>query len=236
MSVNRVNQPQRLEIRIGKNITGKARVIFENRSVTVSGGYLSDQIQALGSQVYMIDLNSKERASKPVTKSLIRDPGFEDISSPGIPASCYTKTGSDRGVTFFLDSREAFEGNHSLRVITPEDNKSVSLRFFPFSVSAGASYTISIWAKSDPEQRLLIPPAKGDVRLKKEKQMPQYVEILLGEFGCARFIPDKEWRRYMTFVSIPADTLPSFKTNLVLKMPGHGVAWFDQLNVYEDKR
>ena len=236
MVVNRVNEPRKAEIRIGRYVTGKARVMFENRSVTVSGGYIADQIQAFGSQVYMVDLNSKEETFKPSMKSLIRDPGFEDISSPGIPASCYAKTGGDRGATFFLDSRESFEGNHSLRIITPEDDKSVSLRFFPFSVSAGGSYTISIWAKSDPEQRFLMLPAKGEVLLKREKQMPQYVEILLGEFGRARFIPDKEWRRYMTFVTIPADTLASFKTNLVLKMPGQGVAWFDQLNVYEDKQ
>ena len=65
--------------------------------------------------------------------------------------------------------------------------------------------------------------------------MPQYVEILLGEFGRARFVPDNEWRRYVTFVTIPTDTLASFKTNLILKMPGHGVAWFDEVKVYEEK-
>jgi hypothetical protein len=236
MAVNRLNEPGRLEIRIGRYVNCKARVLFENRFVTVSGGYFNDQIQAFGSQIYMVDLNSKEKDSKTGTKGLIKDPGFEDTSSTGIPASCYAKTGGDRGATFFLDSRESFEGNHSLRIITPEENKSVSLRFFPFTASAGASYTISIWAKSDPEQRFLPLALKDNTSSKKEKPMPQYVEILLGEFGGARFIPDKEWRRYMTFITIPADTLPSYRTNLVLKMPGQGVAWFDQLNVFEDKR
>jgi hypothetical protein len=65
--------------------------------------------------------------------------------------------------------------------------------------------------------------------------MPQYVEILLGDFGRARFVPDKEWREYVTFVTIPNDTLARFKTNLILKMPGNGVAWFDQVKVIEDK-
>ena len=65
--------------------------------------------------------------------------------------------------------------------------------------------------------------------------MPQYVEILLGEFGRARFIPDNLWREYVTFVTIPIDTLARFKTNLILKMPGQGVAWFDQVKVTEDK-
>jgi hypothetical protein len=38
----------------------------------------------------------------------------------------------------------------------------------------------------------------------------------------------------MTFVTIPVDTLASFKTNLILKMPGQGVAWFDEVKVLED--
>jgi hypothetical protein len=236
MVVNRVNEPLKAEIRMKRYINGKAIVLFENRSVTVSGGYFSDQIQAFGSQVYMVDINPDKQNAKFNPKNLIRDPGFEDISSPGIPASCYAWTGDARGATYFLDSREHYQGNHSLRVLTPEDNKSVSLRFFPFLVKAGASYTISIRVKSDPEQRLFMLQTQSNVPQDKEKQMPQYVEILLGSFGRARFIPDKEWRRYITFVTIPNDTSASFKTNLVLKMPGQGVAWFDQLNVIEDKQ
>jgi hypothetical protein len=57
----------------------------------------------------------------------------------------------------------------------------------------------------------------------------------MGVFGKARFVPDKEWRRYMTFITIPADTLRSVRTNLLIRMPGQGVAWFDDLKVYEEK-
>jgi hypothetical protein len=67
-----------------------------------------------------------------------------------------------------------------------------------------------------------------------KEPVPQYVEILLGEFSRARFVPDNEWRRFVTFVTIPGDTLASFKTNLILKMPGQGVAWFDEIKVIED--
>jgi hypothetical protein len=81
----------------------------------------------------------------------------------------------------------------------------------------------------------MLPPGETD-RLNSQKQMPQYVEILLGEFAHARFVPDGEWREFVTFVTIPADTLAKFKTNLILKMPGKGVAWFDQLRVFEEKR
>jgi hypothetical protein len=40
----------------------------------------------------------------------------------------------------------------------------------------------------------------------------------------------------MTFVTIPADTLARFKTNLILRMPGKGVAWFDEVKVTEDNK
>ena len=57
----------------------------------------------------------------------------------------------------------------------------------------------------------------------------------MGDFGRARFAPDSTWRRFVTFVTIPTDTLSSFKTNHILKMPGQGVAWFDELKVFEEK-
>ncbi len=234
MAVNKINGPVGAVIRINGVNNGKAGLLFENRSVTVTGGLITDQLAPFGSQVYLINLKTEKPALTASNTNLIKDPGFEDVSSPGIPSACYARPGGDRGATYFLDTREHYEGNHSVRIITPEKNKSVSLRFFPFTVKAGATYIISIRAKSDPEQRLFILPTEEDVLLNGKKQMPQYVEILLGEFGRARFVPDKEWRRYVTFVTIPVDTLASFKTNLILKMPGQGVAWFDQVKVLED--
>ena len=78
-------------------------------------------------------------------------------------------------------------------------DKGISLRLFPFPVKAGASYAISIWAKSDPEQRLSSVTDQDSVRHNNKNMNPQYVEIELGAFGKARFVPDQEWRRYMTF-------------------------------------
>jgi hypothetical protein len=65
--------------------------------------------------------------------------------------------------------------------------------------------------------------------------MPQYVEILLGEFARARFIPDGKWRQYITFVTIPEESPAKMRLNLILKMPGQGVAWFDEIKIIEDK-
>src|SRR5450759_4130525 len=235
MAVNKMNEPVSTSFRVTGLYTAQARVLFENRIVSLKGVVITDQLAALGSQVYLINIKPEKQISDGLNTNLILDSGFEDLSGPGLPSACYARPGGDRGATYFLDSREYFEGNHSLRIITPEENKSLAIRFFPFYVKAGASYTISIWAKSDPERRLFYVTNQEKSRLYGKKEIPQYVEILLGEFGRARFIPDKEWRQYVTFVTIPNDTLAKFKTNLILKMPGQGIAWFDQVKLTEDK-
>jgi hypothetical protein len=236
MAVNKINQPVNAVISINGVNSGTARLLFENRSLSVNGGVISDQISPFGSQVYLISLKPDMSVKESSYPNLIRDQGFEVVSSPGIPSACYARPGGDRGATYFLDTREHYEGNHSLRITTPVEGKSLAIRFFPFLVRAGASYTISIWAKSDTEQRFFAEASQGNGRLSETKPMSQYAEIILGEFSRARFVPDKEWRRYVTFVTIPVDTLASFKTNLILKMPGQGVAWFDEVKVFEEKR
>jgi hypothetical protein len=235
MAVNRINEPVSASFRVSGINASKARVLFENRFVQVKGGIISDQLASLGSQVYLISIKAEKPVSESTVTNLIKDTGFEDLSSPGLPSACYVRPGGDRGATYFLDTRDFYEGNHSLRMITPVENKSLAIRFFPFVVKAGASYTISIWAKSDPERRFFPVTNPENTRLYRKTEMPQYVEISLGEFSRARFVPDSRWREYVTFVSIPEDTLAHFRTNLTLKMPGQGVAWLDQVKVTEDK-
>jgi hypothetical protein len=234
MAVNKRNRPQSVDIRIQGINNSKARVLFENRSVRIQSGVITDQLSPFGSQVYLINIKPEKRTTRSSNLNLIKDPGFENLSSPGIPSACYARPGGDRGATYFLDPREHYEGKHSVRIITPRQNQGPALRLYPFKVNAGSSYTISIWAKSDPEQRFHNVTKHDNSRLYK-KEMPQYVEMILGDFVRARFIPDNEWRRYVTFFTIPADTLASFKMNLILKMPGQGVAWFDKLKVHEEK-
>ncbi len=233
MVVNKVNQPVNSMIRIIGVNNAKARLIFENRTINVSGGIINDQLAALGSQVYMIDLKPEKRNPE-TTDNLLKDHGFEDMTSPGIPSACYARPGGDRGATYFTDPREHYDGSHSLRLITPQENKSISIRFFPVKVKSGATYMISLWAKSDPEQRLSNAAFDKTSRLYQKNNMPQYAEVSFGDFGISRFIPDKEWRRFVTFVKIPSDTTASFKTNLILRMPGQGVGWFDEVKVMEE--
>jgi hypothetical protein len=219
IAINRVNSPQRADIYISGTSPKIARVLFENRTIPVYSGAFSDYLPAFGSQAYLLNLQPLKEAIKPFKGNLIPDPGFEDIASTGIPASCYSWNEGDRGSTYFLDSREHLEGNHSLRLTTPRENKGTRLRFFPVKILKGRSYTLSIWAKTDSVLYM-----KGNT---------PFFELGLGEYGSKRFYPGNEWRQFVTFVTIPSDTIPSPRTNAILRMPGKGTAWFDMIQVFE---
>ncbi|HUX97834.1 MAG TPA: hypothetical protein VMV47_19035 [Bacteroidales bacterium] len=232
IAVNKKNEPLASSIRIKGIVSNKAKVLFENRTITISDGVIYDHLPPYGAQTYMIDLNLSDRVSTSGGNNLIKDPGFESVFSPGVPTACYARPGGDRGATYFTDSREYFDGNHSLRLVTPKEGASAGIRFFPCQVKAGSSYMISLWAKSDPEQRFNSSFDHPDNP--ETKNSPQYAEISFGEFATARFVPEKEWKRFVTFVTIPSDTTEKVRTNLILSMPGQGVAWFDQIKVIEE--
>ena len=223
LAVNKTNAPVRTVFSIHQSFKGKAKVIFENRFVTMSGGSFSDVISSYGSQAYLIDRYPIKETLKPWKGNLILDPGFEDISSPGVPSACYVRGNVERGATYFLDSREYIEGYHSLRLITPTDNGSAKMRFFPVSVRPGATYMVSVWAKTDIEQ----------IHDKINNSKPKCFEISMGDFGIARFSMGSDWQQFVTFVTIPYFCDIPSKTNLILQMPSSGVGWFDMLQVSE---
>lgn len=225
LAVNKANIPVRTDFTIDIPFSGRAKVLFENRNISLSSGSFTDNIAAFGSQAYLISIKQKRDTLTRWKDNLIKDPGFENISSPGVPASCYAWNNGDRGATYFLDSREHFEGNHSIRLVTPTENGSARLRFFPVKVMAGRTYCISIRAKNDPESGLL----KDNTSNK-----PRYFEISLGGFGSTRFELSPEWKEFVTSVTLPypVEDLPA-KLNVVLQMPSAGTAWFDMLQIVE---
>lgn len=227
IAANKTNLPQRVDIH-GSWKEGKtAQVIFENRSIPLSTGVLSDYLSAFGTQAYLIRLKKEEDKVMQYRRNMIKDPGFEDISSPGTPASCYAWNEGDRGATYFLDSKEHYEGNHSLRMTTPSDNMGSRLRFFPIKLTSGKTYAVCIWAKNDNDT---IP---GTEKSNSTNAASPWFEISLGEFGSAKFYPSNEWHQFVTFVTIPPGNPATLKANVVLRMPGKGTAWFDMLQVFE---
>jgi hypothetical protein len=219
IAVNKVNSPRKVDINISGTTLNSARVLFENRSVPVYSGAFSDYLPAFGSQVYLINIQPRKEAIIPFRDNLIRDPGFEDISSVGVPAACYSWNEGDRGSTYFLDPREHLEGNHSLRLVTPQVNKGTRLRFFPVQITKGRSYILAIWAKTDS-----VLYDKGETPI---------FELGMGDYGSERFYPGNEWKQFVTSVTIPSDTIPSPRANAILRMPGKGTAWFDMIQVFE---
>src|SRR5665811_353237 len=81
MAVNKINEPVSASIRITGVYNGKARVLFENRSVTVNGGILHDQLAAFGSQVYMVSIKPEMPAS---TSSNINPVSYTHLTLPTI--------------------------------------------------------------------------------------------------------------------------------------------------------
>lgn len=227
MAVSTVNEYLSSSIKVAGLASGKARVLFENRTVSFASGTLKDQVAPFGTKFYLVEKPEGKDIMNTASVNLIKDPGFEDLTTPGIPSACYARAGGDRGSTYFLDTRESVDGYSSLRLITPLENLGAGVRFYPVSVKAGKSYAISLWAKADPEQHFNAEISK--------KQLPQYAEIQFGSFKRARFVPDAKWREYVTFVTIPSDTTATVRTNLLLRMPGQGVGWFDVVKVIEEK-
>jgi hypothetical protein len=233
LAVNTSNKPQKIDIIVGRSTSGTADVIFENRQVHLSSGVLSDFIQAYGSQAYVINNNPVPEKIIPFRGNMITDPGFENLSSPGVPSACYAWNEGDRGATFFTDSREHYEGFHSLRLITPKDKMGTRLRFFPINVKYGRTYMITVWAKADPG-----PVAQGGKNqipasiAGQDRKFP-YFEIGFSGLGYKRFELNSDWNLFVTSVTIPADTLVPLRTNVMLRMPGSGTGWFDLLQVFE---
>ncbi len=220
MAVNTINQPLRFSVQIGCPATSTANVLFENRQVKISSGVFEDLIPALGSQVYLIGKGS-EKAQATFRGNMMRDPGFEDASSPSVPASCYAWNEGDKGATFFLDPREHFEGKNSLRIITPATNAGPRMKFFPVRIIAGRTYGISVMAKSDSTVQ----------HPDSCKNCSPCFELGIAGLSRKRFMPGNEWQEFVTFVTIP-DDVESPKINVVLRVPCEGVVWFDMLQVF----
>ncbi|MFN8240120.1 MAG: hypothetical protein U0X39_05125 [Bacteroidales bacterium] len=231
VAVNKKNEPAFVTFTIEKRINSGARVMFENREIIVRSGVFSDYLSPLGSQVYIVPVTEPPVSTTAWPGNLVVDPGFEDYTSPGIPAACYAWNGADRGATFFTDPVDPYEGNYSLRLVTPGEGNSISLKFFPLKLATGRSYLVSVMAKTDPERRYT---RVSNGKAGTNEAVKQFAEIAFGELGKARFSPDSTWKQYIVSFRIPEDSLPYKRVNVTLRMPGQGTGWFDLLQVIED--
>ena len=152
IAVNVKNMPVRFKINLSPlKKTKNAEVLFENRKVDIKGNKIDDFIDGFGTRVYRIDLTNDPGETESFhEENMVLNPGFEEIYSTGVPSGSYARVRGDRGASFFVDSRVAYQGSHSLRLVTPEKNKGTGLSFFPVPTGGGNSYTVSVWAKARP--------------------------------------------------------------------------------------
>ena len=106
-----------------------------------------------------------------------------------------------------------------MRLVTPKQDESIRLRFFPFTVKGGTTYYITIWAKRDKDIDL--------------NDKDQYFEISLGNYGKKQFPLTDEWKQYIQGFYVPFDENTPAKLNVTLTMPSPGKGWFDMIQVFE---
>jgi len=159
MVVNAENKPKYVSLDVlNNNESGIVDVLYEDRQVEIKGGKINDMIDGYGTRVYSWNKGSVIKPTDLIIpENLLVDPGFEKSPMPGIPAACYARIGSDRGATYFTDSRVRYQGFYSLRLNTPVKKHGVNLSFYPVRLNPDQSYTLSVWAKAQDQHFMPFP-------------------------------------------------------------------------------
>jgi hypothetical protein len=207
------------------DLTIKAQVLFENRGLVVVDGVIEDLIEGFGTKVYRFDARHKPDQVKGYQPGNITfDPGFEDITTPGLPAFSNAFPGTDPGCTYFIDSRRHFEGEHSLRVNNPSVKPGNRLSFLTAAPDPKKSYTVSVMAKTGFSSNK--PGGK--------KGGPVQFRLTLGTvektFECS-----DSWQSFqINGVRMLKTDLASGNITPQIELISKGTAWFDLLQVYPD--
>jgi hypothetical protein len=221
--VNENNEPAAFRLQMKDvDLSISADVLFENRKIAVQEGYLADMIDGYGTRVYRFDARDKvARAHNPEPGNLTLDPGFEDISSAGVPSFCAAHAGTDGGSTYFTDSRRHHEGEHSLRMNNPSVEPGTRLEFYGITIYPGKSYTVSVMARTG---------SSSNSRQAK-KAGPLSFRLALGTQAKEFAVTDK-WERYeikgIRFEMAGQDNL---RVSPELQILGKGTIWFDLLQM-----
>jgi hypothetical protein len=154
-------------------------------------------------------------------RNQILNPSFEDNPSSGTPEGCYASTGAGRGATYFVDSRVARHGRHSVRLTAPDANNSVELGTYAPEVTAGRTYRLSVWAKA-PD----IPSLAGTA---DDDEGPA-LKLSMQGLGERVFKPTREWQEYILEGPIRDDI---GRAEIGLALQTAGTAWVDLLQLVD---
>lgn len=218
VAVNMDNKPYPLTFSMPDlKLNSVAKALFENREVSVRNGEIHDYITAYGTAAFLIDEKTLKEKVPADASNLILNPSFEINASPGTPGECtagYDTRHGDPGATYFIDNRQAVNGTHSLRLVTPVDSGGIRLNFYHIDLQAGRSYTMSVWGKAE-----------------KRPEMPAF-EMAIDKVPAGDiFTLDTDWKKYSVHFEVPnAPGRPSVQ----LTLHTAGTGWFDLLEVMPD--
>ncbi|MEI6499526.1 MAG: hypothetical protein WCP21_00705 [Armatimonadota bacterium] len=212
LTANVKNAPAPLTLTLPSAYTGPAEVLFENRTVEVAGGKLSDLIDAMSTRVYRVPVAPPppDRV-KLDPRNLIFNPSWEEAHNVGTPDGCYVGYGADKAASWYVDPRTAVHGRQSLRLTTPVEGQGMGISPFPLALTPGKKYALSIWAKGEREGQ------KFAFSLDAAK-LADTVHALT-----------TEWQEYR--VEFTASPEAKERRSPYLTLQSAGRAWFDVLQV-----
>lgn len=217
VAVNHSNTPKLINFELNTSDYQSADLWFENRSVELNDGQLTDFVDAMSTRVYRLDASGKASEVKR-EGNLIYNPGFEQVVSPGLATGQSLRESShgetDPAATVFVDSRTQKEGLFSLRLVTPQDSTGKKVRFLPIILQKGNTYQVSVWAK----QQKAAKASWFELSIPACRQLHQYQL-------------SSDWKQYSFLFT--SDTT-STNAILSLELVGQGTAWFDEVRVSQE--
>jgi hypothetical protein len=211
LAANVENRPMPIELTVDAAFDGRAEVMFENRTVAVSKGKLSDMIDAMSTRVYRLQVEPPPAdLAKIDPRNLTSNPSFEEAANVGTPDGSYIGFGNDKAASWYVDPRTAAHGRQSLRLRAPVEGQSIGVAPFPVGLTPGKRFRLSVWAKGERpgmKFRLALDAVPAD----------QAVHEMTAE-----------WKEYaVEFTSSPN----AGRGSPGLSLLSQGSAWFDALQV-----
>lgn len=239
-AVNKENKPKDMTITVdGWNYTGKIAVPFEDRIQEVNAGVITDKMVGFDTKVYKL---AADESLLPVydTVNVVVDPDFELNTSVGVPNAVYAQVGKGRGSTYFVDSRTAQSGEHSVRLITHKNGEGVTLQHFPMIVDSSRTYTLSFWAKAGSKEEFPTHKnyvnRKGKVKVEKIKPEEPVLNLTLRHRGRDLvneniWIDSPDWKLYTVDVRVerqPGKGREGITLNY--RLDTRGMIWIDNIS------
>ena len=210
---------------------GTAYDLSDNSTKEVVNGTIDGTLPPFGVQILKLFGDKAEEQAyagnhRPVSASnILLDPSFEwQYSVSGnVPAAVYGRAGTDRGATYFIDSRTAYHGGHSLRLVTPAEGKGAAVSFYPLPLQLGKSYIMTVWAKA------------SEASLKQLKKGGKMLfRLNLGNIRSEEFELTDRWTKYELSATYAEAASEARYLNSSLELLTPGTAWFDLVEVVPD--